>query len=232
MRVTSSKIGIIGAGKLGVVLAQLALKAGYTVYIAGSGDAQKIMLSTKVLTPGAIAVAASEAARLADIIILALPLSKYSTLPRKDMRGKLIIDATNHWWEIDGDRDHLLPTDTSSSEVIQAFLSQSRVVKAFSHMGYHDLHDESKTAADTNRKAVAVAGDHLADVKIVAALVDAVGFDPVILTSLEEGKYLEPGNAAFGANVNADTLHTILNASISTLPSRNAQQHPLGKHTI
>jgi predicted dinucleotide-binding enzyme len=204
-------IGILGAGKVGIVLAQLALKAGYTVYIAGSGEPDKIALTVKILTPGAVAATAAEVAHSADVIILALPLSKYRSTPKAELKGKLVIDAMNYWWEVDGTQSSLIAPYSSSSAAVQAFLDESRVVKAFSHMGYHDLYDEAKPVGSPDRKAIAIAGDDAADVAVVSSIVDKLGFDPVIAGSLEAGIRLEPGNNAFGANVPAKTLSDIIN---------------------
>lgn len=213
---TISTIGILGAGKLGVVLAQLALKAGYKVYLAGSGDPAKIALTTKVLTPGAVATTPSIAAQNSDVIILAMPLGKFRTIPKDDLKGKLVIDAMNHWWEIDGERDNHIADTTSSSAAVQAFLSESRVIKAFSHMGYHNLHDETKPPGAVGRKAIAIAGDSHDDVIAVSKIVNKLGFDPVMTGSLASGIHLEPGHAAFGANVNAATLRRIINNRAAT----------------
>ena len=209
-------IGILGAGKVGTVLARLAIAAGYPVLIASSRPPAAIELTIDVLAHGAEATTASDAAGRADIVILALPLGKAlpldgaETLPVDGLRGKVVIDAMNYWWEVDGVRPDLTGDDVTTSELVAAALPESRLVKAFNHMGYHDLDEGARPAGDPDRKAIALSGDDVAANDVVADLIDSLGFDPVDLGPLAEGAVLQPGRELFGANLAAAEIRDVV----------------------
>lgn len=202
-------LGILGAGRLGSVLARLAASAGYRVLVATANDPALIAPTMKAI--GAEAASITEAVTAADAVILATPLGRYRSLPAELMRGMLVIDAMNYWWAADGIRDDLSDPRTSTSELVQGFLDGARVVKALSHMGYQDLEDDARPTGAPDRKAIAIAGDDAADLQTVSTLVDDLGFDPVIAGPLAAGIMLEPSADAFGADVDAAQLREMLN---------------------
>jgi predicted dinucleotide-binding enzyme len=203
-------IGILGAGRLGTVLARLAVGAGYPVLIAGSGDPKRVALPIDVLGEGVTAGSSGDVAERATIVILALPLGAYRTIPAEALVGKLVIDAMNYWWEVDGFPDDFTDPLTSSSELVRNHLPRSRVVKAFNHMGYRDLEDEARPIGQVGRKAIGLAGDHADDLDVATRIVDDFGFDPVIVGMLADGIRLEPGTEPFGADVGTQELRDMI----------------------
>lgn len=193
----SPTVGIIGAGRLGTVLAGRATASGHRTLVAGSGGPETLRAHLRVRVPGADAVTREEAAS-ADVVFLALPLGQLDTLPREQLRGRVVVDAMNHWWETDGIRPDLTDPHTSTSEIVQSRLPGARLVKAFNHMAYRDIDELWAPGGDPARNAIAIAGDDADAVALVAHLTDAFGFDPLPIGSLAQGVRLEPDTVAFG----------------------------------
>ena len=208
----TSTIGILGAGKVGTVLARLALAAGHRVAMSGSGPALRIELIVDVLAHGAQAMTSAEVIHEADIVVLALPLGKIGSLPVDALVGKLVIDATNYWEPVDGALPDFADDPRGTSEIVAQKLPGARIVKAFSHLGYHDLDERGRPAGDSTRVGLALAGDDSDDVAEVAALVDELGFDPVIVGPLTSGVRFQSFTPVFGVPMHRDELARLTDA--------------------
>ena len=192
------RLAILGAGHVGPVIARLALKAGYQVDIAASGDPAGIALITELVVPGASPRWAGDAVADADIVALAMPLHRFLDTDPAVFAGKLVIDAMNYWPSADGALAAIRP-GTGTSEIVAGRLAGSTVVKSLNHLGYHDLEDWARPAGGTERRAVGVAGDDAGAVAAVAEFTDRIGYDPVLLGDLAAGRVLEAGGPVFGA---------------------------------
>jgi predicted dinucleotide-binding enzyme len=207
-RMSRSVLGILGAGRAGTAMARLALKAGYHVVISNSRGPESLSLMVEVLVPGAVAATSEGAAAGSDIAILALPLSRYRMVPAEPLAGKIVIDAMNYWAigagrtaELEGARD-------ASSETIQAFLPDSRVVKTLNHIGYHELEEGAAPQGTPGRLAIGLAGDDEDAKRIVASLINDMGFDSLDVGLLSEGWRLGPSSPAFGGRFTLEELRT------------------------
>ena len=145
-----SRLAVLGAGHVGPVIARLAIKAGYPVAIATSGDPEDIALITELVIPGAQPRWASDAVADADIVVLAIPLHRFGDIDPALLDGKLVVDAMNYWPASDG---VLEPFEgRGSSEVVARRLAGSAVVKALNHIGYHELEDRARPAGAPDRQ--------------------------------------------------------------------------------
>jgi len=191
-----SRLSVLGAGHVGPVIARLAIKAGYPVAIATSGDPDDIALIAELVIPGARPRWAADAVVDADIVVLAIPLHRFLDIDPAMLNGKIVVDAMNYWPASDG----VLKAfgGGGSSEIVAGRLRGSTVVKALNHIGYHELEDRARPGGAPDRRAAGVAGDDPAAVTAIAGLVDRVGYDPVRLANLRAGRVLQPGGPVFG----------------------------------
>ena len=193
------RLAVLGAGHVGPVIARLAVKAGYPVDIATSGDPDDLALIAELLIPGAEPRWASDAVADADVVVLAIPLHRFGDLSPALLAGKIVIDAMNYWPASDGALSAF--ADGASSEIVAGRLPGSTVIKALNHIGYHDLEDQTRPAFAPDRRAAGVAGDDPAAVTAIAGFVDRLGYHPVRLESLRAGRILQPGGPVFGVTL-------------------------------
>jgi 8-hydroxy-5-deazaflavin:NADPH oxidoreductase len=200
------RLGIVGAGKLGMALARVALATGYEVAVAGSGPAERIELSVDVLAPGAVASTVEEVVEFADVIVLAVPTHRFRELPSDLFDTKILIDAMNYWPDTDGEDPELAAPELGSSVVVQAHFPGARVVKSLNQLGYHEVEEYPRDPGAPDRIAVATVGDDRLAVRTVMHLIDRLGFDPVDGGPLANGKLLEPDGSPYAETFSADAL--------------------------
>ena len=209
------RIGVIGAGHVGPVIARLALDAGYEVAIAGSGSPDKIALMTQIVIPGAEPRWAADALQGADLVVLAIPLRNLANLDPELVAGKLVIDAMNYWPATDGVEEIFEDRRITSSVIVQRRLPQSTVVKSLNHIGYQDLEDARRPAGSPERRTIGVAGDDPLAVRDVEDMIERFGFDTARLDSLSAGRLLEPGGPVFGALFSRFEFEQALSAKVA-----------------
>jgi predicted dinucleotide-binding enzyme len=194
-------LAVLGAGHVGSALARVAIEAGYEVSLAASGDPERIRLIAQVLTPGAEPRWAADAVAAAEIVILAIPLHRFATFDPELVQGKLVVDTMNYWPPVDGVQDLFEDRRFGSSEIVQQRLPGSTILKAFNHIGYHELESDRQPAGSALRRALGVAGDDAASVESVLAVVEQIGYDAIGIDTLRGGRVLQPGGPVFGARL-------------------------------
>jgi predicted dinucleotide-binding enzyme len=200
------RLGIVGAGKFGTTVARAAIEAGYDVAISGSGPATDIALTVDVLAPGARATTTDEVVRHADIIVLAVPTSRFRELAADLFAGKILVDAMNYWEPVDGIDRELAEAPDGTSTVVRDHFPTARVVKSLNQLGYHELEEVRRPSGAADRIAIGVAGDDRLAVRAVMRLVDRLGFDPVDAGPLEAGVVLEPDGSPYATTYSAAEL--------------------------
>jgi predicted dinucleotide-binding enzyme len=205
-----SRLGIVGAGKIGTAIARAAVAAGYDVAISGSGAVERVELIVEVLAPGAHPATTDDVVDHGDLIVLAVPMHRFRELPSGLFDGKILVDAMNYWEEIDGIDEDLAAAPMGTSGVVQRHFPLARVVKSLNHLGYFKFDQGRRPRGAPDRLAMAAAGNDGDAVAAVMGLIDRLGFDAVNAGTLDAAVVLQPGGPVFGIGLSADKLTKLL----------------------
>jgi predicted dinucleotide-binding enzyme len=191
-------LGLIGSGHIGSTLARLAVAAGHDVVLSNSRGPETLADLVAELGPRARAATATEAAAAGDIVVVTVPLKAYRQVPVEPLRGKVVIDTNNYYPQRDGHIAELDDESTTSSELLQAHLPESHVVKAFNNINFTHLGSLHRPAGDPGRSVLAIAGDDAAAKRTVTEFLDSIGYDAYDAGPLAEGWRYQPDTPAYG----------------------------------
>ena len=172
------RVGIIGAGRIGQVMARIARRAGRQVVIANSRGPESLAQLVQELGAGVSAGTVEEAAA-ADIVVLAV---MWPDVPEAveglEWEGQILIDPTN-----DFDPSDL--NGRTSSEVVADLVAPARVVKTANIYGAELLASDPRQAG--GQRVMFLSGDDANAKSEVDSLFADAGFYVIDLGGLREG---------------------------------------------
>jgi len=190
-------IGLIGSGHIGSTVARLAVSAGHDVVLSNSRGPETLGELVDELGPHARAAAAADAAAAGDIVVVTVPLKAYREVPVEPLRGKVVIDTNNYYPGRDEQIAELDDESTTTSELLQAHLPESHVVKAFNNIYFKQLGSLQRPAGDPGRSVLPIAGNDDAAKRTVAEFLDSIGYDAHDVGPLAEGWRYQRDTAAY-----------------------------------
>ena len=187
------EIAVIGAGNVGGTLGRRWVRAGHAVTFGVRNPSDpKVASLLRDSGPGANADPVSECARRAAVVVLTVPWESAEHALREagDLRGKILIDATNPVvMTPEGLRHGLVIGHTSSAgEQVARWADGARVVKAFNTTGWQNMADP---VYGSQGLSMLLCGDDAEAKRVVAGLAGQLGFEPVDVGPLRSARHLE-----------------------------------------
>ena len=189
----TKSVGIIGAGRIGQAMAQIASRAGRPVMIANRHGPQSLAAVVQQLGDGVSAGTVSESAA-ADIVVVAVMWPDVPpAVEGLEWEGRIVIDPTN-----DFDPSDL--NGRTSSEVVAELVAPARVVKTANIFAAQLLASDPHEAG--GQRVMFVSGDDADAKSAVGVLFEDAGFFVVDLGGLREGGQMQQfGGPLAGQNL-------------------------------
>ena len=190
-------IAVIGTGDMGDSLGPRFTELGYSVvYGSRYPDSEKAQRVLKLSGPNARVTTQREAAQAGDIVVLAVPWPAMATVAQNlgSLDGKIVIDISfPHRQADDGYYESMV--ETSSAEMIQQWNPGARVLKTFALQASYVIDDPSVVGGPVS---IPIASDDREAKEQVAAIIVAMGLDPVDAGPLRFSRELEAMQRLYG----------------------------------
>jgi predicted dinucleotide-binding enzyme len=187
------RIGILGSGLMGGKLGTIFAKAGHEVVFSYARSDRKLRRLASEAGPQASAGTPDEAARDADVLLLAVHWSRVDDVLKQagSLSGKVLISCS---LPMNATDTALVIAHTSSgAEVLARKARRAKVVSAFGTVPSEVLFDVFRSRRRTRKRPSLLYCGNDDDSKGVAArLIRDVGFQPVDAGPLRTARYLEP----------------------------------------
>ena len=192
-------VGLIGSGMIGGTVARLSVAAGHHVVLSNSRGPETLTDLVGELGPLAAAGTGEEAAEAGDLVVVAIPVKAYASVPAGPLAGQPVLDTGNYYPQRDGQIAELDDGSLTSSGLLQRDLPQAQVVKVFNNIYFRHLRSLARPPGPADRSALPIAGDDAAAKAAVTAFLDSIGYDAVDAGPVAESWRQEPGTPAYGA---------------------------------
>ena len=190
------KIGVIGSGIVGQVLASAFLKEGNEVMIGSRSPEKEDVVKWKNENEGGQSGTFEACAKFGDILVLAtsglVVLDAIDLAGKENFSRKTVIDVTNPIAEgpaVNGVLPYFTTLRESLMEQIQAYISDANVVKAFNSVGnaymYHPDFPES-------RPTMFICGNDEEAKKTVTHILEVFGWETEDMGAVEAARAIEP----------------------------------------
>jgi predicted dinucleotide-binding enzyme len=205
------RVGVIGAGSMGRILARHLATLGHQVSIANSKGPES--LTAVAAEIGATPVSVVDAAKAGELVIIAIPTKAVADLPRAlfaNVPGSVIvIDIGNYHPELRDGHIDVIDRGMLDSQWVAQQIGRP-VIKAFNNIFAKSLLEKGLPRGTKGRIALSVAGDSSDAKAAVLRLVDELGFDPVDGGDLDNSWRQQPGTPAYCQDLETDALRRAL----------------------
>jgi predicted dinucleotide-binding enzyme len=190
------KVGIIGSGIVGQVLAKAFLSEGHSVTLGTRNKAKEEAVKFKKENPGVVIGDFSETAKSGDIIVLAtggsVTADAIALAGIANFTGKVVIDATNPIAAappVNGVLSFFTSLDDSLMERTQKQLPRAKLVKAFNSVGNAVMY---KPVFPGGKPTMFICGNEEDAKKTVTGILSSFGWETEDMGKVEAARAIEP----------------------------------------